>query len=131
MYKYYRYYETINKYMYKCVNESVNKIFHNYLVNHLHDYQNIKNIKRIVKEFEDDDEYIYETVCAYCLDDKNDVYIKLKCTHIMHTVCYEEYVHSQYRMCPLCKEILSQTYEDHETKVTINNHEYDIIEEYR
>ena len=45
-------------------------------------------------------------ICSICLDTINIQYYKLKCNHVFHTACLDEWIKSKNN-CPLCRCILS------------------------
>lgn len=49
-----------------------------------------------VKEIEDS-----TIICCICLENIESG-IKLKCSHYLHAVCFEELINNQFKHCPLC-----------------------------
>ena len=67
-----------------------------------------------VQKYLIDEEYIHETFCSICLDDKNNMVIPYDCQHSYCSDCIKQW----NRPCPLCRSNFTNTNTNTNTNFT-------------
>lgn len=111
------YYNTFNSKIEDILRKKVTKI------SKPNEYNDIKNV---ISAFDNENEY--DRYCCYCLNPKlNDIFVKLKCDHDMHYLCFEKFI-LQNNVCPFCKEKIKN--ENVSDDINNLNFKYNIEEMY-